>query len=364
MRIISSFSSVISVLVTFSLGVAGCECTLPGQRQADGRWTGPDCLKPGAPKCCGTTVCRATGPLPGSAGVCMPVNACLPERFGCGFMNPDGSTTACCAGLRCLAGICEAPPLCSARPVINAGERCCGSTGLPVGPVCNPPTGGTCSCAILPPPCAPAGTMPVVGINQTCCEPALESGGICCLPPGAPAMTAAQCCSGAPFNASTGRCSTCVTEGNMPGVGQTCCGGLSNVGGVCQAPCVPGAACRVAACDGVTVPGNFPASCDAAEPVCIADPATVVCRGTGGDCGASTGGTCVVDSDCGAGRYCSAAHLEVGDGLCKDWLGNSNQASTSCWLPSDRGVLLCRDGTRILCPAGTPINRCPNCPTS
>ncbi len=353
------------------MGTSGCDCTLPAQQQANGSWTGPDCLKPGAPKCCGATVCRATGRLPGSAGVCLAVNQCLAEGYECGVFNPDGSSTECCAGLRCVAGLCAAPtppPPCRPRPFVSAGERCCTVAGVLTGPVCAPPLGGTCSCTIQPPPCAAAGTAPNPAFNQPCCAPAVNTEGFCCLQSGQPAMTATQCCPGAPYNATTGRCSTCVGEGITLSPGQTCCTGLSEVSGVCQPPCDPFGPCRAAVCDGVTVGGVFSA-CDVAQPVCMPNPAEVVCRAAdamGVDppvCGRTAGSVCTSDDECGPARLCGIDHPGGVRG-CNDWLGGPNQASTTCWLPSDRGKLICRDGTRLTCAENTPLDRCPRCPAS
>ncbi|MDP3276869.1 MAG: hypothetical protein Q8Q09_16835 [Deltaproteobacteria bacterium] len=354
------------LLLMLSVWTSGCECTLPAVRQADGTWVGPNCLAPSGPKCCGSTVCRATGMLPTSPGVCLAQNACLPRGYFCSGVNPDGSPVACCTGLVCdpVAGCVEA---CSARPEVGPGERCCGTDGQPTGPVCMRPLGGTCACPVVSTPCAPAGTQPNPAINQQCCAPAINVSGSCCIPPGEPAMLASQCCMGVPFNATTGRCNACISAGQTPGPGQLCCDGLSLVGGVCQAPCVAGGMCTVNVCEGVNVQGTF-GSCDVAEPVCIRDPAAVVCTNQDAPmtplrCG-RTGemANCNSDNDCAPAYVCDRMRLNGGNGFCVDWAGGPNQASTTCWLPSDRGRLICRDGTRLTCPPTVEARLCPRCP--
>jgi hypothetical protein len=114
--------------------------------------------------------------------------------------------------------------------------------------------------------------------------------------------------------------------------------------------------------------GGVFSACDVAEPVCMANPAEVVCRAADPMgiappvCGRGATEDCTTDDDCAPARLCGAAHR--GDAVCVDWLGSPNQASTTCWLPSDRGKLICKDGTRVTCPSGRPIRECPVCPAS
>jgi hypothetical protein len=262
---------------------------------------------------------------------------------------------------------CLPPIRCHGAPgsVVQPGQNCCDSMGN-VSLVC--PMGATgagtpCRCPTES-MCVTGGERPAAG--RLCCAGLIDVNGVCCAAAGStPVQSSTPCCFGSALDASAGRCVACVPYLGVPNAatGESCCPGLSLVEGVCQIPCMEMGSCFVAACDGVFVPGTFD-SCSGTA-TCVPDPSVVLCR-IGDErlrpevCGRASNRPCSRDSDCAPPRLCHRTRLE-----CVDWEDTGpNITSHTCWLGTDRGRIICRDGRRLNCGLDSGSSRppCPICP--
>jgi hypothetical protein len=359
--------------------LSGCQCTPPATRLATGQWQGTNCRTTGAPPCCGNNVCRTS---PNGTGVCLAPNQCLDEGFECGYVDSAGAATpTCCAGTNCRSTgtsgrqtcqvcqpegeACEAgansccgpnrcrlnapggslqclPPLaCTSRPgdPVPAGGTCCDAVGNPIAQICDPVSG--CRCAPAPGPmCTPLGAP--ASATSPCCAPGINVDGVCCVGPGNVVAAGQTCCANAVQIGSF--CGECTRAGQSETDPTRCCTGLELRDERCESPCVPDGSCVAFPCEGVWVPGTY-SGCDAAR-VCV--PSTTVCY-QGADalpmeCGLPVGSPCTADNQCRANSLCKPTP----GGLRCNGQFVSNQANGSCWLPNDRGLLICKDGTRVL----------------
>jgi hypothetical protein len=367
---------VVAAAATADLSFSGCQCTPPATRASTGQWQGTNCRAVGAPPCCGSNVCRTA---PTGTGVCLAPTQCLDRGFECGYLDTVGAATpTCCAGTNCRSSasggnptcqVCQAegeaclagansccgtnrcrlnapggslqclPPLaCTSRAgdPVPAGGTCCDANGNPIATICDPVSG--CRCAVAPTPsCTPLGAP--ASAASPCCAPGINVDGVCCVGPGNVVGAGQTCCTNA---VQTGNvCGECTRAGQPESDPLRCCPGLELRDGRCESPCVPDGSCVAFPCDGVWVPGTY-SGCDTARE-CV--PNTTVCRAGDGprppECGRRAGELCGSSSDCGGALFCNGARE------CVDFNAGPNQASTTCWLPTDKGLAICKNGERV-----------------
>jgi outer membrane protein OmpA-like peptidoglycan-associated protein len=297
--------------------------------------------------CCNTACdgqCEACN-LPGLEGTCSPVTgapaggraACGTDGSACGGACNGVVTASCtypiatCRAASCTggtatlaadcdgAGTCPAPQQQACAPYACGAVACLGGCGVDAD--CG--AGNFCSAGLCAPTYAP---------GAACAADSQCAGGHC---------TDGVCCD----SACGGQCEACNAQGHLgactPATGApvgaraACSSDGSACGGACDgssttACAYPTAACRGASCAGGAA--TLPAACDGAG-ACPA-PQTQNCAPYTCDApGSACAGDCTADSDCLAGRFCSA-------GVCIDKL----PGATACAGASQCASGFCTDG--------------------